>query len=273
MKNHQPTITKLSRPAVAGVLPRDRLFRKLDAFRDKPLVWVSGPAGSGKTTLITSWIEARKLACLWYQADEGDGDVATFFYYMGLAAKKIAPRFRTPLPLLNPEYLLDVATFGRRYFEDLYSRLKPPCVLVIDNYQEIPPDTNLHEIVRAGFSLLPEGISAVLISRTDPLPAVARLRANGQMHVLGWSDLTFDADEAESLVSLKGARGLAPEVNLRIQELSGGWAAGIVLLTEDAQVQEWGTFGTLFPRCPFVNNRLHERRSERALALVSNLIR
>ncbi len=238
MKNHQPTITKLSRPAVAGVLPRDRLFRKLDSFRNKPLIWLSGTAGSGKTTLIASWIAARKLPCIWYQADEGDGDIATFFYYMGLAAKKAAPRFRRPLPLLKPEYLLGVATFAHRYFEDLYSRLKPPFVLVIDNYQEIPADSNFHEIVRTGLSLLPEGIIAVLISRTDPLPAVARLRANGQMHVLGWSELTFDAQEAASLVTVKGTKSFSPEVSLRIQELSGGWAAGLVLLTEDARLRD-----------------------------------
>ena len=238
MKNRTSPIMKISRPIITGILPRNRLFKALDSFRTRPVLWVSGPGGSGKTTLIASWIEARKLPCIWYQADEGDGDIATFFYYMGLAAKKASPRFRRALPLLKPEYLLDVATFSLRYFEELYSRLKPPFVLVIDNYQDVSADTNFHEIISTGLSLLPEGIITVLISRTDPLPAMARLRANGQMHVLGWSDLIFDAEEASSLVSLKGTKGFAPEVSLRIQELSGGWAAGIVLLTEDARFRD-----------------------------------
>lgn len=222
---------------MSGIVQRERLFRMLDEGVRKPVLWVSGPAGAGKTTLIASWIEARKLPCIWYQADEGDGDIATFFYYVGLAAKNAAPRFRKPLPLLKPEYLLGVTTFARTFFEQLYSRLTPPFVLVIDNYQEVPADSRFHEIIRTGLSLLPEGFGAALISRTDPLPAVARLRANGQMQVLGWSDLVFDADEAAALVSLKGTKAILPGARRRILELSGGWAAGIVLLTESTRLR------------------------------------
>jgi LuxR family maltose regulon positive regulatory protein len=115
----QISIAKLTRPALADIYPRRRLFRLLGAGRKRHVTWVSGPAGSGKTTLVASWIEGRKLPCLWYQIDEGDGDLATFFYYLGLAGKKAAPRYRKPLPLLTPEYLLDVSTFSKRYFENL----------------------------------------------------------------------------------------------------------------------------------------------------------
>jgi LuxR family maltose regulon positive regulatory protein len=220
---------------MSGIVQRERLFRLLDAGRNKPVLWVSGPAGAGKTTLIASWIESRQLPCLWYQADDGDGDIATFFYYMGLAAKQAVPRFRRPLPLLKPEYLQGINTFARRYFKELYSRIRLPFILVIDNYQDVPADTRFHEIIVTGLSLLPEGAAAVLISRTDPLPAVARFRASGQMSVLGWDDLIFDAKEAAALVSLRKTKTMVPEVGQRIQEMSGGWAAGIVLMTEEAR--------------------------------------
>ena len=62
-------------------------------------------AGSGKTALTASYLDNGKFPCLWYRMDEGDGDIATFFYYLGLAAKKASPRKRKPLPLLTPEYL------------------------------------------------------------------------------------------------------------------------------------------------------------------------
>ncbi len=35
------------------------------------MTWISAPAGSGKTTLVASFLEAHKIPCLWYQIDEG----------------------------------------------------------------------------------------------------------------------------------------------------------------------------------------------------------
>ena len=63
------------------------------------------PPAQGKTTLASSYIQERKLPALWYQLDEGDGDIASFFHYLGLSVKAAAPRYRKPLPPLTPEYL------------------------------------------------------------------------------------------------------------------------------------------------------------------------
>ncbi len=129
---------KVTRPILPDVFSRKRLFDLLDRMRKRPLIWVSGPPGCGKTTLVASYLDARRLPCLWYQIDQGDADPATFFYYLGLAAKKAAPRKRKPLPLLTPEYLQGISTFTLRYFENLYDRFKIPSILVFDNYHEVP---------------------------------------------------------------------------------------------------------------------------------------
>ena len=136
MTSNKTHIAKISRPSASGVLPRSRLMTVLDNGREQPLTWVSGPAGSGKTTLVGSYLDERKLPCLWYQVDAGDEDIASFFYYMGLAAQKAAPRYRKPLPLLTPEYLTGVSPFTQGFFEHLYARLKPPFAIVFDNYQD-----------------------------------------------------------------------------------------------------------------------------------------
>ncbi|RDE49148.1 MAG: hypothetical protein DVS81_18240, partial [Candidatus Accumulibacter meliphilus] len=59
-------MAKLSRPRLARVHPRERLFKRLDECLEHPAVWVSGAAGAGKTTLIASYLSARKLPALWY---------------------------------------------------------------------------------------------------------------------------------------------------------------------------------------------------------------
>ncbi len=230
----QTPITKLTRPNISGIVPRKRLFRLLDQYRDKPVVWVSGPAGSGKTTLVASYLDARKLPCLWYSVDAGDADIATFFYYMGLAAKTAAPRYKKPLPLLRPEYLQGIATFTQRFFEAFYSRLQTSFVIVLDNYQEVPGDSVLHDIVANALSLIPEGIQIFALSRNEAQPAFARLRANGRMHLIGWDKLRFTFEESKLLVQLKEQRKLSESAVEELCELTGGWAAGLLLLTEGA---------------------------------------
>jgi len=89
MAKNFSSIAKITKPNLSHVLPRERLFSLLDEGRRFPVTWVSGPGGSGKTTLIASWIDAKKLPCLWYHLDEDDSDIATFFYYLGLAKLKV----------------------------------------------------------------------------------------------------------------------------------------------------------------------------------------
>ncbi len=97
-------MSKVIRPILRDVFPRKRLFILLDQMRKQSAIWVSGPAGSGKTTLVNSYLETRGIPCLWYEVDEGDTDLATFFYYLGQAAKRAVPRKTKSLPLLTPEY-------------------------------------------------------------------------------------------------------------------------------------------------------------------------
>jgi LuxR family maltose regulon positive regulatory protein len=72
-------LAKLTPPRLHGAVPRERLFRVLDAKREFPVVWVTGPPGSGKTTLVTSYLEAISAPSIWYLLDGGDSDPATFF--------------------------------------------------------------------------------------------------------------------------------------------------------------------------------------------------
>jgi len=83
MKYIQASIHKITPPVLPKVVPRKRLFSLLDQKEHYQVTWISGMAGSGKTTLVASYLDARNIPCLWYQMDEGDGDIATFFYYLG----------------------------------------------------------------------------------------------------------------------------------------------------------------------------------------------
>ena len=233
-------MSKVTRPILSGVLPRKRLFGLLGRMRKQPVIWVSGPPGCGKTTLVASYIETRKLPCLWYQIDEADADPATFFYYLGQAAKRALPRKRKPLPLFTPEYLQGIPAFTFRYFENLYSRLIPlyptlrkgKFIIVFDNYQEVPSSASLHEILSHGISRIPEGINVILISRGEPPPVLIPLRANNLMGVLGWNELRLTQDESSAIVRLRSKQKVPKETIEHLHNTVDGWTAGLILMLE-----------------------------------------
>lgn len=236
MPDKNASIAKITRPNISGIIPRRRLFKLLDSNRKSPITWVSGPAGSGKTTLVASYLDARRLSCLWYQIDEGDADISTFFYYMGLAAKKAAPRNRKPLPLLTPEYLGGIPVFTGRYFEDLYSRLRSPFVIVFDNHQDVLSNSGFHEMLTLGLNAIPEGIGVIVISRNEPPPAFARLRANSRMGFLGWDEIRLTLEESKEIVKMKGGI-LSAEALRHAHKKINGWAAGLMLIIEGAKTK------------------------------------
>jgi DNA-binding SARP family transcriptional activator len=236
---------------------RKRLFGLLDAAMRRPVVWVSSPAGSGKTTLVSTYLESRGRPCIWYQCDEGDSDPATFFYYMGLAAKEAAPRRRKPLPLLTPEYLKGTNTFARRYFEELYDRIaslplperdpatkgKTGFAVILDNYQDVPAGSPFHDAIANGLDIVPEGVHVIIVSRSDPPPEMARLNANSRIGLIGYDDVRFTFGESRELV-----RGHIPSLDERsiktMHESTRGWAAGIILMLERTRVEGAVTEGS-----------------------------
>ena len=127
------TLAKLTRPRLYDAVPRKRLFRLLDAARKQPITWVAAPPGAGKTTLVASYLEARKVPFFWYQFDAGDADPATFFWYLVELAAQLKRPKSDRLPYLTPEYLSDIPGFARRFFRTLFSWFPSGSVLVLDN--------------------------------------------------------------------------------------------------------------------------------------------
>jgi len=239
---HRPIHTaKITRPGVSGILPRKRLYSLLDESRGQPVIWMTAPGGYGKTTLVADYLDSRKLSCLWYQVDKGDDDPATFFYYMGLAAKKAAPRYRSPLPLLTPEYLLGLPTFTLRYFEEVYKRVQVvrgspgPFFIILDNYQEVPASSMFHEIIRGAMEIIPEGIRVIVISRVNTPDAFARMRSSEQVAIIDTDDLRLTEEETGGIMRLKVKKRFSKEAVLKIHVRAQGWAAGLVLMIEKAR--------------------------------------
>jgi len=239
MKSRPAPLAKLSRPRLFDAVPRERLFERIDTNRQRPVVWIAGQPGSGKTTLVASYLASRKLGGLWYQADSADADPASFFYFAREASRQRPVRgtANPEPPLLGSEHLQDLPLFSRLFFRALFQRLHAPAVIVIDNYQEIPESSPLHGALAAAMEEVPEGISVLFLSWSAPPPAYARLLAHGGMANIGWLDLRLTLDEAQAIAN--SIRAMDTATVKGFHERTDGWAAGLRLAVEqDASIEQ-----------------------------------
>lgn len=228
-------MAKIAPPQIRKIYPRMRLFQRLREGQDHTVVWISAPAGSGKTTLVANYLANQKLPCLWFQLDAGDADPATFFHYLGKAAENFTPHRHKQMPRLTAEHPSGLPAFTRHYFETLCLRLKPPAVLVFDNFQELPLDAPLQTVFSEAMAVIPEGIQPLFLSRNKPPAWFTPLRAQQMATLIGWEELRLTEDESLGIASLfesTNPRQHSKQVIRTLHRQTRGWAAGLILMLQ-----------------------------------------
>jgi LuxR family maltose regulon positive regulatory protein len=69
------------------------LLERLDPGLNCKLTVISAPAGYGKTTLLSAWIQGCDRPIAWLSLDEGDNYLPLFFSYLITALQKINHQF------------------------------------------------------------------------------------------------------------------------------------------------------------------------------------
>ncbi|MBP1734939.1 MAG: malT, partial [Deltaproteobacteria bacterium] len=234
---------KIIPPRLHGVVPRERLFKLLDRFADHPITWISSPAGSGKTTLVASYLKTRGIPVLWYRVDEADADIASFFYYMSEAAKNLKKGRNKPLPLFSSEFRFGISAFTHHYFDSLFTKMSIPTALVFDNYQDVPEDSEFHNVIKDGLKLVPDGMRILIASRKESPAPFVTLKTDRLLAYMDWEDLRFRPDEVKKMVEQKQKTPVSKEIIRRIHEETQGWAAAVVLMMDEEEMPAITTVG------------------------------
>ncbi|MGY1742978.1 MULTISPECIES: LuxR C-terminal-related transcriptional regulator [unclassified Blastococcus] len=220
--------SKLAPPESAhATVQRRRLQDLLTAqVQRSPLVLLSGPAGSGKTVLASSWRQrqGRTRPIGWLTLDEYDDDPATFWGYLVEALVRAGVRLSaTPVPVpgeppgtsLVPRLVADVVA------------AEHPVVVVVDDADHLTDRS-----VTAGLDLLlrhaGSRLRLVLCGRADPLLPLHRYRLDGTMAEIRGAQLTFTPEETGDLFAALGVP-VSPEIAAALCAEAEGWAVGLRL--------------------------------------------
>ncbi len=93
------------------ITQRPRLLESLNECLQPgcKLALVVAPAGYGKSTLVSSWLQQQSMPWSWLSLDEHDNQPQLFLSYLAAAAQKIAPDLEGNLLLQNQlEYVRDI---------------------------------------------------------------------------------------------------------------------------------------------------------------------
>ncbi len=207
------------------IIARSRLLEQLE--RAGRVTTISAPAGSGKTSLLGSWIRDAGLesTVAWLPLGRAGHDPQCFWLSLLNALRHTGPGSAL-LGEATGAPDLDGWTLVENLLADL-SPLEDRLWLVIDDLDEV----RAPETVRQ-FELLlthaPAQLRFVLSARRDLRLRLHRMRVDGGLTELTAADLRFTLQEARALFDAVGV-DLSSSALAVLVERTEGWAAGLRL--------------------------------------------
>ena len=237
-----PTIlrTKLfTPPARPSLVDRPRLLTKLENGRHGKLSLVSAPAGFGKTTLVTSWIQQHNA--VWLSLDADDNDLARFVTYVVAALQQVDPAFGEQIVTLlqaNPQTQPDqISTI---FLNDI-SYLDDSVLLVLDDYHLLE-NGRIHDMLAFWLEYLPPQLHLVITSRADLPFSISRWRVQRQVTEIRTADLRFTPEETAVFLNDLMGLSLTTEAVAVLEARTEGWIASLQLaalsLSQQAQAAQ-----------------------------------
>ncbi|MGB5286608.1 MAG: AAA family ATPase, partial [Polyangiales bacterium] len=222
--------TKLHQPHVAADLVcRQRLQERMNLGLRRPLALVSAPAGYGKSTLVSHWLDSREEPHAWLSLDEADSDLGSFLSYFIAALRTALPDAGAEtLLLLEARNLPPVSRLASCLVNEL-DAIEAPFILALDDYQRISSGA-VHDLLRLLLVHPPRHLHLVIATRRDPPLRLAAMRAKDHLVELRLKDLEFAASETEAFLKQDSRLTLGEHALDNLQRVLEGWIAGLRLV-------------------------------------------
>ncbi|MEA3337947.1 MAG: LuxR C-terminal-related transcriptional regulator [Chloroflexota bacterium] len=235
MSNSEPSTpniliqTKLARPRLSrDFLPRPHLVQRLENGRHRKLTLISAPAGYGKSTMASVWLEVCDCRSAWLSLDKHDNDFRIFLNYFIAAVHTSFPDccLETQM-LLNGPQLPSLEYLATTLINESVV-LPEPLIIALDDCHHIQ-NKDIHRLLDNLIQYQSEKLHLVIITRQDPLLGIAALRAKGQLTEIRLNDLRFDREEVQRYWQTTCNETPLPDLLDGLTNQTEGWAAGLYL--------------------------------------------
>jgi LuxR family maltose regulon positive regulatory protein len=224
--------TKFFVPASSqAVIPRARLFALLDAGLSRPLTLVSAPAGFGKSTLVSTWVQSKPTESplvAWVTLDKGDNDPLRFWSYVLAALDRCQPGVFRPLLRVLRKHQFSSHSLLTALLNTLADHSEP-LILILDDYQAIT-EASIHASLSSFIERLPPQIHVVLITRVDPPVNLSRLRGHDQVFEIRTDSLCCTPEETHTFLREVMGIQLEPDEVEQVTARTEGWLMGLQLV-------------------------------------------
>src|SRR5215471_6450350 len=225
-------VTKLAMPPVrSDLVARPRLVNQLSLSIQGPLTIIAAPAGFGKTTLLSSWLEQASLRAAWLSLEQDDDDLTRFWSYVFAAVSRVHQGLEaSALALLQgsaPQQLPPIETVLTVWINGL-AALSHEVMLILDDYHVITAPS-IHRSLTYLIDHLPPRLHLVIATRADPPLPLARLRTRGHLTEIRSADLRFTPKETSSFLISTLGLNLSGEDIAALEARTEGWIAGLQL--------------------------------------------
>ena len=221
--------TKLHRPPVAeDHLHRRHLLERLNKRIHRPLTLVSAPAGYGKSTLLSCWLEGSEIPAAWLSLDDTDNDLHLFLSYLLAAVQTVSPAAGKKIQaMLNAPELPPHSILNNILINEL-DQIEQAFIICLDDYHVIQ-NTAIHDLFIEILKHPPQAMHLVLASRMDPPLPLASLRARGEMTEIRVQDLRFSLTEVAEFLNKMMGRKLGESIVALMNRKTEGWVTGLRL--------------------------------------------
>lgn len=238
--------TKVHRPHVTStVIQRARLLHLMDSGLDHRLILVCAPAGFGKTTLVSSWIEhlageesgaAARWPVAWLSLEEADSDLLTFLKYFISAIRTIfEDACLQTYDLLQARRLPPLKVMAKLLSNEI-DRLPADFILVLDDFHTVR-DEAVSSLLSELLLHWPRPLHLVLTARTNPSLPLARLRANDRLTEIRTHDLRFTPEESRQFLNQILPMPVSDRVLNALQDKVEGWIGAMRLVATSLRGQ------------------------------------
>ncbi len=226
--------TKLHRPSTSPKrVPRPRLILQLDEGLEsgRQITLVSAPAGFGKTTCVSDWVDTLDCPVTWLSLDTADDDPGRFFAYLVAALQKVDADLGQEIEgVLRSGQLPPSEVISATLINDILRAqgVEGRFLLVLDDFHVIQ-DPSILQVLEKLVANPPPPLHLILLTREDPPLSLARLRANNQLTEIRARDLRFASDDAERLLNEVLGLSLSRADVAVLEAKTEGWVVGLQL--------------------------------------------